>query len=394
MPQVSTDIELMTRRQHAAVSDDDPGVAAQTPSQEGSALSKSELAVVNTSGVDPLSNAPTVVIDSGSDSKEHEVTKEQERRGNIQFITLCWCIFVAGWNDGTTGPLLPRIREEYNVGFTIVSLIFIFGCTGFILGAFLNVHLTDRFGFGKVIFFGSLLPIVAYSVQAAAPPFPAYVLGFFLNGVGLAWQDAQANGYVASIKRNAETKMGILHAAYGAGALAAPLVSTQFAQMDRWSFHYLISLGLALSDSVLLLAVFRLKSQDECLMEMGQVAGEKGTSQHNAYRQILGLRTVHILAFFILVYVGVEVTLGGWIVTYIIDIRRGGPSSGYISSGFFGGLMLGRVLLLWVNKKIGERRALFLYSVLAIGYAMILSGFEHFHDFYLAWSLLCGSCQT
>ncbi len=27
----------------------------------------------------------------------------------------------------------------------------------------------------------------------------------------------------------------------------------------------------------------------------------------------------------------------GWIVTYVIDLRGGGPSSGYISSGFFGG---------------------------------------------------------
>lgn len=48
-------------------------------------------------------------------------------------------------------------------------------------------------------------------------------------------------------------------------------------------------------------------------------------------------RVVHLLAFFILIYVGVEVTIGGWIVTYIIEVRGGGPSAGYISSGFFGG---------------------------------------------------------
>lgn len=28
----------------------------------------------------------------------------------------------------------------------------------------------------------------------------------------------------------------------------------------------------------------------------------------------------------------------GWIVTYIIDERGGGPNSGYISTGFFGGM--------------------------------------------------------
>lgn len=67
-------------------------------------------------------------------------------------------------------------------------------------------------------------------------------------------------------------------------------------------------------------------------------------------------------------YPSVEVTLGGWIVTYIIKIRGGGPSSGYISSGFFGGLTVGRVGLLWINKLVGERRAVFLYGALTIVY--------------------------
>ena len=33
----------------------------------------------------------------------------------IQFAALCWTLFLAGWNDGSTGPLLPRFRSVYNV---------------------------------------------------------------------------------------------------------------------------------------------------------------------------------------------------------------------------------------------------------------------------------------
>jgi hypothetical protein len=40
-------------------------------------------------------------------------------------------------------------------------------------------------------------------------------------------------------------KLSILHAVYGIGALVCPLVATQFAQIPRWHFHYLCSLGLA-----------------------------------------------------------------------------------------------------------------------------------------------------
>ncbi|KAJ6627841.1 major facilitator superfamily domain-containing protein [Mycena sp. CBHHK59/15] len=307
--------------------------------------------------------------------------KQHVLRERLQLCALYWCMFLAGWNDGTAGPLIPRIQRVYHVGRAM----------GFIGGATINVPLTDKLGFGKTTshrFFkkddhtgcvfplaswphvltlqGALCQIIAYAMQAPAPPFPVFVLSFVINGVGMAIQDAQANGYVASLKNNSEIKMGLLHGAYGAGALASPLVATQFSQLHHWSFHYLVSLGVAISNVILLLAVFRLKTQDECLASVGEAAGETGTSQHSKFRQILSLKTVHLLAFFILIYVGVEVTIGGWIVTYIIDVRGGGPSSGYVSAGFFGGLMTGRVALLWINHKIGERRVLYLYSVLAI----------------------------
>ena len=36
-------------------------------------------------------------------------------RLRIQFIVLCFSLFLAGWNDGSTGPLLPRIQNVYHV---------------------------------------------------------------------------------------------------------------------------------------------------------------------------------------------------------------------------------------------------------------------------------------
>lgn len=37
--------------------------------------------------------------------------------GRIQFLTLCGTLFLAGWNDGTTGPLLSRMQSNYHVGY-------------------------------------------------------------------------------------------------------------------------------------------------------------------------------------------------------------------------------------------------------------------------------------
>lgn len=50
-----------------------------------------------------------------SDSDLKARTKRQRLRARVQFATLCWVMYLAGWNDGTTGPLLPRIQKVYNV---------------------------------------------------------------------------------------------------------------------------------------------------------------------------------------------------------------------------------------------------------------------------------------
>jgi hypothetical protein len=62
------------------------------------------------------------VTSSASDSGAASVsdlkaqTKRQRLRARVQFATVCGSMYLAGWNDGTTGPLLPRIQTVYGVG--------------------------------------------------------------------------------------------------------------------------------------------------------------------------------------------------------------------------------------------------------------------------------------
>ena len=55
-------------------------------------------------------------------------------------------------------------------------------------------------------------------------------------------------------------------------------------------------------------------------------------------------------------YVGIEVALGGWIVTFMIRVRNGGQfASGMTATGFWLGIMVGRVVLGFVTPRIGEK---------------------------------------
>lgn len=84
-------------------------------------------------------------------------------------------------------------------------------------------------------------------------------------------------------------------------------------------------------------------------------------------RAILTSKVNWLVACFLLLYVGAEVSLGGWCVAYLIDTRQGGVSVGYVASGFWGGIALSRVLLPRFNLWVGEKRVIFIYIALALG---------------------------
>ena len=135
--------------------------------------------------------------------------------------------------------------------------------------------------------------------------------------------------FAVGLSRNAAAKMGMLHACYGSGALVAPLIATQFASMPHWNYFFLVSVGGALLNIASLGFIFKLRDLDRELStslvcfgcyslrtldvfhETGQAARQRPNTQDNLYSQILKLKVVHLIAFFSLAYVGVEVTLGG-----------------------------------------------------------------------------------
>jgi fucose permease len=116
--------------------------------------------------------------------------------------------------------------------------------------------------YNQVITFGALLQVIAYCIQIPQPPFPLFVISYYINGFGGALGDAQSNGLVANLPTNAPAKMSILHGVYGLGAFVSPLVATQFSQIHRWTFHYLTTLAIGLITTCALAYVTRLKSQD------------------------------------------------------------------------------------------------------------------------------------
>ncbi|KAF8903955.1 major facilitator superfamily domain-containing protein [Gymnopilus junonius] len=330
-----------------------PSVLDQAP--EGSSLGVNQAASMDVSSAN-LNTA-----------QERLSKKQQQRYSMLHFLSLCWSVWLMGWNDGTAGPMLPRWQEQYKVGFSVVSMIFVGSCFGYICGAALNVWLNDRVGMGKILVLGAVCQSIGYAIIIPAPPFPLLICAYVIVGFSESIQNAQANGFVGSLHEHMSTKLGMMHGAYGFGALTTPFSSTYFSGFanKKWAYHYILSEFFSLLNLCFIIYVFRFRRQEDVLLEGGQEPSADSTVHPQGgskYRQIFALKSIPLLTIFSVIYIGVEVTLGGWIVTFIIRERHGGHSSGYISSG----LTLGRIGLMWLNKMVGAHRIIIIYSLIAI----------------------------
>ncbi|GMG25948.1 unnamed protein product [Aspergillus oryzae] len=94
-----------------------------------------------------------------------------------------------------------------------------------------------------------------------------------------------------------------------------------------------------------------------------QEATPQGDDPAGGLRQALftkrSARVTWICTFFLLGYVGIEVALGGWIVTFMMRVRHGEDfASGMVATGFWLGIACGRVVLGFITPRIGEKMAI------------------------------------
>ena len=182
------------------------------------------------------------------------------------------------------------------------------------------------------------------------PPFLVIVLTLLPLGFGMAILDAGLNTYIAGLPSNTAL-LNYLHAFYGTGALLGPIVaSTILAIGLGWNSVYVVWAAM----SLLLLAGLLLAFKDQKATSGG---GKQAETKSNVLLTALKMRIVWIAALFLLFYVGTEVSLGSWSYSFLTEERHGSPLvMGWVVSGYWAGLTLGRLTLARVALRVGEKR--------------------------------------
>lgn len=204
-----------------------------------------------------------------------------------------------------------------------------------------------------------------------------YVVTFFLQAVGMGYQDSHGNTFVASVK-DAHRWLGFIHASYALGCLIAPLVATAIAARvgDQWPLFYLFLVGWGSLNLLAMLVTFHDSVKMRHHETSSEIHQERGSSRSKSASRdlIITLKSppVYLLSMFYFFMLGTGITAGGWIVEYLVSARNGKlPDVGYVPSGFWGGIFLGRVLLAEPTHRFGERRMSFGYCCMILVFHLI-----------------------
>lgn len=289
-----------------------------------------------------------------------------------RLAAICLMVFNQGINDAAPGALIPYMEEEYNIGYAIVSLIFVTNALGFIVAAPLVQAIEQRFGRGRTYAFSGSLVAVGYIAILCDPPYPLIVVSFFLLGFGMAINLALNNVFCANLA-NGTVILGFMHGSYGVGGTISPLMATAMASNGiRWSLFYLISLSMTLISLFSAGWAFWNYERDVAgrnLTALDRTASRRSTeagepTKARLLKQAVRNRTTLLGALFIFAYQGAEVSISGWMISFLINYRDGDPAQvGYVTAGFWAGITLGRFLLVQPATKVGERISVYVLIV-------------------------------
>ncbi|KJK66024.1 FucP [Aspergillus parasiticus SU-1] len=307
-----------------------------------------------------------------------EPNKWNHPRSNIiRVLTTFWVFFVMGANDAAYGVGVC-LEEYYNIPYMIVSLVFLSPLVGYVLAALVNNKLHMALGQRGVALIAPACHLIAYIISCIHPPYPALVVAYIFAGIANGLHEAAWNTYIGSLD-NPNELLGLLHGVYGLGAVISPLVATNMITKAKvpWYYFYFFMIGISVIEAVLCPTVFWRFTGAAFRQSQEQSDEDSGDKAQNGLRDALftrpAARVSWLSSFVLLFYVGVEVTVGGWIVTIMMEVRNAAPfPSGMTATGFWLGITAGRVVLGFVTARLGEKLATTIYITCAIVCALIV----------------------
>ncbi|CCH44922.1 Glucose/galactose transporter [Wickerhamomyces ciferrii] len=299
----------------------------------------------------------------------------------LQISTCFGCMVIVGMNDQTVGTLIPTLINYYQVEQTSISVVFVIQFLGFATSALSNEYFHNRFGRRGVMILSNVVLFLVYFVNSFKPPFKLFIIIYYFVGLGIGLMDSCMNVWLSSLVDHNEL-MGFLHGFYGVGAfIAPPFISYLLKWFDNdFKVYYMILSCITILSIVICALVFKNETKEKYHYDITKdESHEEGENQHQGGTLgiVLKMPLVWLFASYLFLYIGSEVSIGTWLLSYLLKIKELDQiSASYIVSWFWIGLTLGRVLLGFITRFFkNEYRANLTYGILSLMFYIIYTIF-------------------
>ncbi|PVH92737.1 MFS general substrate transporter [Periconia macrospinosa] len=278
---------------------------------------------------------------------------------------------ILGIFTASTGVMLPPLTKHYSLTDIQVSTLFLVIPLGYILSASANSLVHYKFGQRGVAVLGPLLQIVSAVVVALHPrQFAFLVVGWGIMSMGAGLIDGSWCTFAAGMGDKANRVSGLLHGSFSVGAATGPFVMAGLmAKGIDWWIWYWIMVGMSALQLIILVIAFR--HSDASAYQQASPSPSSSIltppTKPASSRAMFAHPALWISALYFLTYVGNETAISGWIVSFMTRARHATPYlSNISSSGYWGGMAVGRLVLGPVTDRIGARTGALVYLSCAI----------------------------
>ncbi|HVO18701.1 MAG TPA: MFS transporter [Anaeromyxobacter sp.] len=263
--------------------------------------------------------------------------------------------FVVGMVSGSLGPLLPQLAVRLSAPVEALGSMFSALFVGALVTQFVGGWLNERLGLRNMVLVGTSLLTLGVLGITVSPALPLLLASACLLGLGQGALDISTNVLVAAVhsKEKAVSAVNLLHFAFGAGAVLAPIVAS--AALRRWNTPMpALYLAAAIGLGTLLLGG-RLLLDPDAAPPAG--SGRAATGLYRA-------PSLWLLAVLMFLYVGGEMGVGGWTAVYLDRTSTLSASWAALAvSAYWLALTAGRLIGAALGTRI-RSSALLLYGVL------------------------------
>jgi len=280
---------------------------------------------------------------------QHNVYKNSVNARPAGLILLIFVAFIAlGMPDGLLGVGWPSIRASFNVPIDALGALLFVSMIGYLTSSFLSGELTRRWGVGRLLIVSCALTGAGLIGYTLVPQWWMMVALGLAAGMGAGGIDSSLNAYV--VRHYSAGLMQWLHASYGVGITAGPLIMTAaLTNFQNWRLGYLLVGTVQIVLAITFWITLPIWQQNNNAPSETPAEPQKEVN----LGQTLKRRRVWLSMLLFFFYVGSEVTMGTWVYSLLTEGRGVDPQlAGYFAGSYWFTFTIGRILAGLVTRKI------------------------------------------